>query len=138
MTKSKDNAETILAGSRVIAIVGASPNPARPSYIVASYLIDKGFEVIPVRPKVKSILGLKCYGSLDEISVKVDIVDVFRKPEACPDVARAAVEAGAGALWLQEGIISEDAARIARAGGLRVVMDLCIRKVHENPLNTGF
>lgn len=138
MTKSKDNAETILADSRVIAIVGASPNPARPSYIVASYLIDKGFEVIPVRPKVKSILGRKCYGSLDEIPVKVDIVDVFRKPEACPDVARAAVEAGAGALWLQEGIISEDAARIARNGGLRVVMDLCIRKVHENALNTGF
>lgn len=133
MTKSKDIAETILADSRVIAIVGASPNPARPSYIVASYLIDKGFEVIPVRPKVKSILGRKCYGSLDEIPVKVDIVDVFRKPEACPDIARAAVEAGAGALWLQEGIISEDAASIARAGGLQVVMDLCIRKVHENP-----
>ncbi|MHB9112431.1 MAG: CoA-binding protein [Thermoleophilia bacterium] len=131
-------AESIVADSRVIAVVGASPNPARPSYMVASYLIDNGFVVIPVRPKVKTILGCECYGSLAEIRVKVDIVDVFRKPEACPDIARAAVEAGAGALWLQEGIISEDAAGIARDGGLRVVMDLCIKKVHAELLKTGF
>jgi len=123
-------AESIVADSRVIAIVGASPNPARPSYMVASYLIDNGFEVIPVRPKVKEILGRKCYGSLEEIPVKVDVVDVFRRSEACPEIAHAAVTADAGALWLQEGIISEDAARIARKGGLRVVMDLCIKKVH--------
>lgn len=138
MDKSQDIAESILACSRIIAIVGASPNPARPSFMVASYLIDAGFDVIPVRPKVKTILGCKCYGSLEEIPVKVDIVDVFRKPEACPDIARAAVEASAGALWLQEGIISEDAARRAREGGLRVVMDLCIKKVHVELLNTGF
>lgn len=130
MDETHDIAESIVAGSRVIAIVGASPNPARPSYMVASYLIDCGFDVIPVRPKVKSILGCRCYGSLEEIPVRVDIVDVFRRSEACPDVARAAVEAGAGALWLQEGIISEEAASIARDGGLRVIMDLCIKKVH--------
>lgn len=123
-------AETIVADARVIAIVGASPNPARPSYVVASYLIEHGFEVIPVRPKVKEILGRKCYGSLEEIPVKIDVVDVFRRPEACPDIASAAVAAGAGALWLQEGIVSEEAARIAGEGGLRVVMGLCIKKVH--------
>jgi len=123
-------AESIVADARVIAIVGASPNPARPSYVVASYLIEHGFEVIPVRPKVREILGRKCYGSLEDILEKVDVVDVFRRPEACPDIARAAVSAGAGTLWLQEGIVSEEAARIAREGGLRVVMDVCIKKVH--------
>jgi len=123
-------AETILADSRVIAVVGASPNPARPSYIVASYLIENGFEVVPVRPKVSEILGRTCYGSLEEIPFQVDVVDVFRRSEACPEIARAAVAAGAGSLWLQEGIISEEAAGIAREGGLRVVMDLCIKKVH--------
>ncbi|MDO8737189.1 MAG: CoA-binding protein [Thermoleophilia bacterium] len=124
-------AESILSGSRVIAVVGASPNPSRPSNIVASYLIENGFEVIPVRPNVREILGCMCYGSIEEIPCRVDVVDVFRKSEACPEIARAAVSAGAGALWLQEGIISEDAARIAREGGLPVVADLCIKKIHE-------
>lgn len=97
---------------------------------MASYLIENGFEVIPVRPKVGEILGRKCYGSLEEVPVKIDVVVVFRRPEACPEIALAAVRAGVSALWLQEGIISEGAARIAREGGLRVVMDQCIKKVH--------
>ncbi|MHB1361911.1 MAG: CoA-binding protein [Thermoleophilia bacterium] len=124
--------ESILAGARVIAVVGASPNPERPSYKAAAYLIEHGFEVIPVRPRVKEILGRRCYESLGGIPEKIDVVDVFRRPEACPDVARAAVAAGAGALWLQEGIISEEAARIAREGGLEVVMDRCTQKVHQH------
>ena len=123
--------KSMLGGAGVVAVVGASPNPARPSHQVAKYLIDNGFDVAPVRPKVAEILGRRCYASLEEIPVDVDIVDVFRKPEACPAVARAAVAIGACVLWLQEGIISEEAADIAREGGLEVVMDACIKKVHE-------
>ncbi|MCL4473517.1 MAG: CoA-binding protein [Actinobacteria bacterium] len=130
--ETAETPESIMAKARVIAIVGASPNPERPSHKVAAYLIEHGFEVIPVRPKVKEILGRRCYGSLEEIPGKIDIVDVFRRPEACPDVARAAVAAGAGALWLQEGIVSQEAARIAREGGLAIVMDLCTQKVHQH------
>ncbi len=131
MGMTEQTLSSILGAARVIAVVGASPNPGRPSHQVARYLIEHGFDVVPVRPKVKEILGRKCYGSLEEIPVRVDIVDVFRKPEACPDVARSAVAVGANVLWLQEGIISEEAARIAREGGLEVVMDACIKKVHQ-------
>ena len=118
-------------GGPTIAVVGASPNPARPSNQVAGYLIAHGFEVVPVRPKVGEILGRKCYPSLAAIPQTVDIVDVFRKPEACPEIAEEAVRIGARVLWLQEGIISAEAEAIARAGGLTVVMDSCIKKVHS-------
>ena len=131
MKQSDDNLRLILAEAKSIAVVGASPNPARPSNSVAGYLLEKGYEVIPVRPKVSEILGRPCYPSLKEINVPVDIVDVFRRAEACPDIARTAVAIGAKVLWLQEGIISEEAAAIARDGGLDVVMDECTRKVHE-------
>ena len=127
----KEQLKAILSGNPVVAVVGASPNPARPSNRVAAYLIEHGFEVIPVRPRVNEILGRKCYVSLAEIPRPVDIVDVFRRAEACPDIARAAVRIGARMLWLQEGIISEEAAAIAREGGLEVIMDRCIKKVHR-------
>jgi predicted CoA-binding protein len=99
-----------------------------------AYLLEAGYEVFPVRPKVKEILGRPCYASLEDIPADIDIVDVFRKAEACPDVARSAVDAGAGTLWLQEGIISDQAQRIAREGGLAVVMDSCTMKVHRQLL----
>ena len=131
MDNTEEIAAAIVAGARVIALVGASPNRNRPSNIVARYLISHGFEVMPVRPKVKEILGRTCYAGLRDIPDAVDIVDVFRKPEACPDIAREAVAIGAKVLWLQEGIVSDEAARIARSGGLQVVMDRCIKKVHH-------
>ena len=131
MDNTEEIAAAIVAGARVIALVGASPNRDRPSNIVARYLISHGFEVMPVRPKVKEILGRTCYAGLRDIPDAVDIVDVFRKPEACPDIAREAVAIGAKVLWLQEGIVSDEAARIARSGGLQVVMDRCIKKVHQ-------
>ncbi len=134
MTLDDGQIKSILADARTIAVVGASPNPDRPSFQIASYLIDQGYEVIPVRPKVREILGRRSYASLTEIPVPVDIVDVFRKPEACPDIAREAVEIGARVLWLQEGIVSEEAARIAAGGGLQVVMDSCIMKVRKKLL----
>lgn len=123
--------KSIFEKARTIAVVGASPNPRRPSHGVMDYLIRQGYEVIPVRPKVAEVLGQKCYGSLEEVPLPVDIVDVFRRPEACPDVARSAVAIGAGVLWLQEGIVSEAAAGIARSGGLEVVMDRCTMKEHR-------
>ncbi|MBK5224962.1 MAG: CoA-binding protein [Thermoleophilia bacterium] len=131
MASLEDRIESIIAGTRVIAVVGASPNPGRPSHMVMSYLIENGFQVIPIRPKVKEILGRTCYENLVEVPLSVDVVDVFRKPEACPGIARAAVAIGAKTLWLQEGIVSDDAARIAREGGLQVVMNQCIKKVHQ-------
>jgi hypothetical protein len=132
--QSDEKLRLILAEAKSIAVVGASPNPARPSNAVARFLLQKDYDVIPVRPKVSKILGRPCYSSLEEIGRPVDIVDVFRKAEACPDIARAAVATGAKVLWLQEGIISEEAAAIARDGGLAVVMDECTRKVHERLL----
>lgn len=132
MADLDEKMKSMLAAAKTIAVVGASPNSNRPSHGVMSYLIGCGYDVFPVRPKVAEVLGRKCYASLQEIPVPVDIVDVFRKPEACPDVARAAVAIGAKLLWLQEGIISDEAAGIASAGGLRVIMDRCIMKVFRD------
>lgn len=134
MEKRDEKLRLILSKAESIAVVGASPNPARPSNMVARYLLEKGYVVIPVRPKVSEILGFRCYSSLNDIDMPIDIVDVFRSADACPDIARAAVAIGAKVLWLQEGIISEEAAAIARDGGLDVVMDECTRKVHERLL----
>lgn len=133
MNCSEEYLRPLLGSAQVIAVVGASPNPARPSHTIMRFLLDQGYRVIPIRPKVSEILGQPCYGSLAEIpaEIKVDIVDVFRKAEACPGVAQAAVELGAKALWLQEGIVSEEAAAIAASGGLDVIMDCCILKVRR-------
>lgn len=119
-----------LAGqARVIAVVGASPDPARPSFGVMRALIDRGFDVIPVRPRCESILGRRCVSSLSEIEVPIDIVDVFRRSDAAADVARQAAGVGARALWLQEGVVSAEAREIAREAGMDYVEDLCIKKV---------
>ncbi|RJQ43262.1 MAG: CoA-binding protein [Gaiellales bacterium] len=127
----------ILTDASVIAVVGASPNPQRPSYQVASYLVEQGYTVVPVRPKVSEVMGLACYGSLAEVPGRVDIVDVFRRPEACPGIAREAVAKGARVLWLQQGIVSDEAARIAAGAGLEVVMDRCIKTVHQRIAGAG-
>jgi predicted CoA-binding protein len=121
----------ILRDARTIAIVGASPRPSRPSHGVMRYLLDHGYRVIPVRPQdCDEVLGVPCVASLAEIHEPVDLVDVFRRPEFCADVAHEAVAAGAGALWLQLGIVSPDARRIAAEGGLDYVEDLCTAVVH--------
>ncbi|MHB8923422.1 MAG: CoA-binding protein [Thermoleophilia bacterium] len=129
MVDLDEKSKSVLAESKTSAGVGASPNPNRPSHGVMSYLIGCGWNVIPVRPRVAEVMGRKCYASLQDIPVPVDIVDVFRKAEACPDVARDAVAIGARLLWLQEGIISDEAAVIAREGCLQIIMDRCIMKV---------
>jgi predicted CoA-binding protein len=122
----------ILSDAHTIALVGASPNPARPSNSVMRYLLAVGYRVIPVRPHVGEILGIPCVPSLAEIDEPVDLVDVFRRPEFCPQVAEEAVDAEAGALWLQLGIASPEARAIAEGAGLDYVENACTAIVHRS------
>jgi predicted CoA-binding protein len=125
--------EEILRGAKTIAMVGASPNPAKASHGVMRYLLAQGYRVIPVRPlDCDEILGIPCVGTLADIDEPIDLVDVFRRPEHTPQHAREAVDAGAKALWLQLGIRSEEARRIATEGGLDYVEDLCTAVVHRH------
>ena len=121
----------ILREARTIAVVGASPRPERPSNDVMRYLLAAGYRCIPVRPDGDAVLGVPIVRTLEEIDEPIDLVDIFRRPEFCPDVARAAVAAGAGALWLQTGIRSEEAQAIAAAAGLDYVEDACTKVVHK-------
>jgi hypothetical protein len=121
---------TILATSKTVAIVGLSPKPERPSYFVGSYLQSEGYRVIPVNPRADEILGEKSYPDLLSIPFRVDLVDVFRQPEECVEVAKQAVQINAAALWLQLRVINFEAADIARAAGLHVVMDRCVKIEH--------
>jgi predicted CoA-binding protein len=123
--------EEILAGAMTIAMVGASPRPDRPSHRVMRYLLGAGYRVIPVRPgDCDEVLGVACVASLAEIEEPIDLVDVFRRAEFTPDVARQAVAAGAKALWLQLGIVSAEARGIADEAGLDYVENLCTAVVH--------
>jgi uncharacterized protein len=124
----------IVRGARTIAIVGLSPNDLRPSHFVGFYLQRHGYRVIPVNPRETEILGQPSYPSLSEIPEHVDVVDVFRQPDAVPAIAEEAVAIGAGALWLQFGVIHPEGAAIARRGGLGVVMDRCLKVEHARVL----
>jgi predicted CoA-binding protein len=124
----------IVRSARTIAIVGLSPNELRPSNFVGFYLQRHGYRVIPVNPRETEILGQRSYPSLADIPDHVDVVDVFRRPDAVPAIAEEAVAIGAGALWLQFGVISPEGAAIARAGGLGVVMDRCLKVEHARVL----
>ena len=122
----------ILSEARTIALVGASPKPWRPSYGVMRYLLEAGYRVIPVRlVGPPEILGVPRVSSLAELEEPVDLVDVFRRSEYCPAVAEEAVAAGGGALWLQLGIVSPEARRIAEEGGLDYVENACTAIVHR-------
>jgi predicted CoA-binding protein len=123
--------EEILREARTIALVGASPRPERPSHGVMRYLLAAGYRVIPVRPRdCDEILGVPCVATLAEIEEPIDLVDVFRRSEYTPDVARDAVAVGAKALWLQLRIVNFEAAELAAAAGLDVVMDRCVKMEH--------
>jgi len=122
--------QRVLHSARTIAVVGLSANELRASYFVGYYLKRHGYEVIPVNPREKEILGEKCYPSLTDVPVPLDIVDVFRTPEALPGIAREAVAIHAGTLWCQFGVINEEGARIAEEGGLTVIMDRCLKVEH--------
>jgi len=122
--------QRVLHHAKTIAIVGLSRNELRASYFVGYYLRRHGYRVIPVNPREREILGEKSFGSLLDVPEHVDIVNVFRAPDALPSIATEAVKIGAGTLWCQYSVINEEGARIAEAGGLSVVMDRCLKVEH--------
>ncbi len=126
--------QSILHRAKRVAVVGLSPNELRASHFVGYYLKRHGYTVIPVNPREESILGERSYASIADIPEPVDVVDVFRAPDAVPEIAREAVAARAGALWLQYGVISPEGVEIAEAGGLDVVMDRCMKVEHARYL----
>jgi uncharacterized protein len=137
----------ILTTNNVIAMVGLSSDPMRPSHFAAIYMQAEGYQIVPVNPKYagQKILGETVYASLSDIPFKVDIVDVFRKPEECPGLAEAAAKIGAKVFWIQLGLESDEAGRIARAAGLEFVQNRCVKIEHARffggmnlvGLNTG-
>jgi uncharacterized protein len=120
----------VLSTTKTIAIVGLSPKPERPSYFVGSYLQYEGYRIIPVNPTASEILGEKCYPDLLSIPDQVDMVDVFRKAEDCTEIAKQAVQIGAKTLWLQLRVVNHEAAQLAEAAGMTVVMDRCVKIEH--------
>lgn len=126
-----DDIQQLLEDAKVVAVVGASSSPERPSYGIFEKLLAAGYRVVPVNPNETEVLGQKAYASLSDVPYPIDIVDVFRRPEFTPDIADDAVSAKAKVLWLQSGIVNEEAARRARDGGLTVVMDACIGVLHS-------
>ena len=123
----------LLGRARTVAVVGLSSDPGRPSHGVAGYLQSHGYRIVPVNPNEREVFGEPAYASLEEIpdDVNIDVVDVFRRAEKTPDVARQAVAVGAKVLWLQEGIVNEEAYRIASEAGLDVIMGVCMRAVRS-------
>ena len=123
----------VLRSSKTIAVIGISSKEDRPSYGVASYLKSKGYRIIPVRPDGDKILGEKVYHSLTEIprEIEIDVVDIFRKSEDVPPVVEEAIHRGAKVVWMQEGIINQEACTKAEKAGLKVVMDRCTKKEHQ-------
>ena len=121
----------ILRMGRTIAVVGLSAKRYRPSYGVAEYMQRAGYRIIPVNPHETEVLGEKCYPDVESVPDPIDIVDIFRRSEFVPEIVEAAIRKGAKAIWMQEGVIHEEAAHRAREAGLEVVMDRCILKDHR-------
>jgi predicted CoA-binding protein len=121
----------ILRQAKVIAVIGASPKPERPSHQISAYLKDQGYKVIPVNPGQTEILGDKCYKSLTEVPEAVDIVDIFRDPEAVPGIVDEAIAKKAKVIWMQLGIVHNEAAEKARQAGLQVIQNKCISVEHQ-------
>jgi uncharacterized protein len=121
----------LLHNARTIAVVGLSGKRFRPSYGVSEYMQSAGYRIIPVNPNERQVLGEKSYPSLDDVPEAVDIVDIFRRSEFVPEIVEAAIRKGAQVIWMQEGVIHEQAAARARQAGLEVIMDRCILKEHR-------
>ncbi|OEF96900.1 CoA-binding protein [Vulcanibacillus modesticaldus] len=131
LLKTDDQIKELIQESKRIAIVGLSNKSERDSYRVAKYLLDKGFEIIPVNPTVDEVLGIKAVGSLKEIEGQVDMVDVFRKPDQVMPIVEEAIAIGAKSIWFQLGVVNESAAKLASDNGLKVVMDRCVKIEHN-------
>lgn len=123
--------ETIVKEARTVAVVGLSNDPEKASNEVGAYLMEQGYRVIPVNPREDEVLGEHAYNTVEQIPEQVDVVDVFLPPDKTPDIAEDAVRAGVKTLWLQEGIESSEARRIAEEGGLAYIENRCMRKTHE-------
>lgn len=121
----------LLQSATTIAVVGLSPKEGRPSNLVARYLQYQGYRIVPVNPGQSRILGERCYPELQEVPERIDIVNIFRRAEAVPPIVEQAIAAEAGAIWMQQGIISPEAAEMARGAGLRCIMDACIKIEHS-------
>jgi predicted CoA-binding protein len=120
----------ILGETKTIAMVGLSSNPQRPSYFVASYLKSEGYRIIPVNPAADTILGMRSYPDLLSIEEPVDLVDIFRRPAECVEIVRQAIAIKAKTVWMQLRVVNEEAANLAKASGLQVVMDRCVKMEH--------
>jgi uncharacterized protein len=123
--------DELLKDFHVVAVVGLSANKERPSYGVSAYLKKHGYKIIPVNPNEDAILGERCYPSLASIDGQVDIVDIFRRSEEVDTIVDEAIKIGAKAVWMQEGVVNEQAAKKARDAGLEVIMDMCMMKEHR-------
>lgn len=127
-TTEEKSITEILSTAKTVAVVGLSGKPYRASYGVTETLQSSGYRIFPVNPNEKEVLGEKCYARLEDIPEKIDIVDIFRRPEFVPEIVDAAIRIGARAIWMQEGVEDEPSAERARRAGLFVVMDRCIAK----------
>ncbi len=126
----EDPIQNILERGKVLAVVGLSSKPHRPSYGVTRYMQLAGYHIIPVNPNEEKVLGEKSYARLEDVPVQVDVVNIFRRSEFVPAIVESAIAVGAWAVWMQEGVIHEQAAERAREAGLQVVMDRCLLKEH--------
>ena len=131
MPANPDHIADLLRSAKTIAVVGLSNSPLRPSHGVAAYMQQNGYRIIPVNPNIQTALGQKAYGSLQDIPEKIDIVNIFRRPEFVPEIVDAAIALKIPAVWMQEDVVHEDAAAKARKAGMTVVMDRCILKEHR-------
>lgn len=131
---SQESIKDILRSCRSIAVVGFSPKEQRPSHLVGKYLVAAGFTVYPVNPGIAEIAGMTCYPSLASLPAKVDVVDIFRRSEEVLSIVEEAIAISAQVIWMQQGVVNETAAILARKAGLQVVMDRCIKIDHANML----
>ena len=129
-TTEADRITKLLESAKTIAVVGLTDTPTRPSYGVSHYMQSQGYRIIPVNPNITEWMGEKAYPSLLEVPEKIDIVDVFRRPDAVPEVVEQAIQIKAPVIWMQEGVVHHEAAEKARKAGIFVVMDKCILKEH--------
>ena len=138
MTESEKNViDEILRSARVIAVVGLSNHAWRPSFQVSAYMQAAGYRIIPINPNETEVLGERAYARLEDVPETIDVVNIFRRPEFVPPVVESAIRVGAKAVWMQEEVIHDEAARRAREAGLRVVMDRCILKEHRRWKKAG-
>jgi len=130
-SSTNDEIGQLLKMAKTIAVVGLSDSPLRPSYGVSAYMQSNGYKIIPVNPSIKGALGEKAVPTISDVKEKIDILDVFRRSEFVPEIIDEAIRLKIPAIWLQEGVIHEEAAAKARKAGIQVVLDLCILKEHR-------